>query len=253
MQQIFLNQTLDANQSLTLADDYFQHLIKVLRLQINDQFWVVDAVQNTFKAQITAINARDFQVSLTAQPRAYSELPVKAIIACALSKKDKVDWITQKATELGAHEIIFFKSQYSIMKWSDTVVSKKLTRLNQIALNAAQQAHRLLVPQVHYFATLEQLIAAKSADFCLVAYEEAAKQNESSNLAAALHTINPQQSIFCLFGPEGGFTVEEIAQLRQNDYNPCGLGPRILRAETAPLYFLSALSYQIELDKDLSK
>ncbi|MBA1434614.1 RsmE family RNA methyltransferase [Bombilactobacillus bombi] len=250
MQQIFVERELTAQTQLTLSGEQYRHLIKVLRLQLHDNFWIVDKKQQTFQAQITMINSSNFQVQLQATTRPLAELPVAVTIICALSKKDKVDWITQKATELGAKQIIFFQSRYSIMKWPPKAVSKKLLRLNQIAVNAAQQAHRLMVPTVTYYSSLKQLLVQESADYQLVAYEEDAKHNENQNLTAVLQQLHSQQSLSCLFGPEGGLAVEEIQQLRQNGYNTCGLGPRILRAETAPLYFLSVVSYQTELDKD---
>lgn len=251
MQQIFVQQRLTPNQDLVLAGTSFRHLIKVLRLQVNDYFWIVDKQQQTFQAQITTINSDNFQVHLQTLHRSNCELPVTSIIACSLSKKDKLDWITQKATELGAQQIVFFRSRYSIMKWAPAIVPKKLAHLQQIALSAAQQSHRLQVPQVKYYATLADLIKSQNADYQLVAYEQMAQEQKKGELADIFQQLQARQSLMCLFGPEGGFAVEEIRQLRQNKYKLCGLGPRILRAETAPLYFLSALSYQTELEKEL--
>lgn len=253
MQQIFIQQRLAHNQALVLRGAHFQHLIKVLHLHVNDHFLIVDANKNTFQAQITNINLDNFQVHLQTLSRANCELPVTSIIGCSLSKKDKLDWITQKATELGVYEILFFRSRYSIMKWTPAIVQKKIDHLQQVALNAAQQSHRLQIPHLTYFSTLSDLIKYKSADYQLVAYEQMAKDHETKQLVNILHQLKAEQSLMCLFGPEGGFAVEEIRQLRQNNYKLCGLGPRILRAETAPLYFLSVVSYQTELEKELTK
>ncbi|NVY95856.1 16S rRNA (uracil(1498)-N(3))-methyltransferase [Lactobacillus sp. DCY120] len=248
MQQIFSALDLQNQTQLTLGEADFQHLIKVLRLGVKDQFWIVDSGHATYQATIKNISQTTFQVNLVPQKRVSSELPLQVTLACALSKKDKLEWITQKATELGVTNLIFFPAHYSIMKWKANVQEKKLARLQQIALNAAQQSKRLLVPQVHYYDQLAK-IAATSYSCQLVAYEEAAKKGEGAQLTTSLTSLKPQQSLIGVFGPEGGFTVEEITQLRQNNYKVCGLGPRILRAETAPLYFLSAVSYQTELSK----
>ncbi len=81
----------------------------------------------------------------------------------------------------------------------------------------------------------------------MVAYEESAKQGETATLVKLLQNVSVNAQILAVFGPEGGFTSEEIAMFEQNQALFCGLGPRILRAETAPLYLLSAISYHWEL------
>ena len=95
--------------------------------------------------------------------------------------------------------------------------------------------------------TQEIIAQFDSYDTVLVAYEESAKQGEKSHLAQVLSTCQPGTRLCVLFGPEGGFAPQEIEQFLQTGAKLCGLGPRILRAETAPLYLLSAVSYQMEL------
>lgn len=95
--------------------------------------------------------------------------------------------------------------------------------------------------------TQEIIAQFDSYDTVLVAYEESAKQGEKSQLAQVLSTCQPGARLCVLFGPEGGFAPQEIEQFLQAGAKLCGLGPRILRAETAPLYLLSAVSYQMEL------
>lgn len=81
----------------------------------------------------------------------------------------------------------------------------------------------------------------------MIAYEESAKQGERSTLAQTLTEMKPGEKLLLVFGPEGGFSPEEVNLFEQNRGVLCGLGPRILRAETAPLYALSTVSYQFEL------
>lgn len=250
MQQVFWSETLNPQtSSLELGNPHYQHLIKVLHYPVGKQFWLVDQSQTTFLATISKILATSFEVTLKPQARQMTELPVQVTLACALSKKDKLELITQKATELGVHQLIFFEARYSIMKWKPAVRIKKMARLQEIAQAAAAQSQRLVIPKIIYLNNVTELLDFP-ADHRLIAYEEAAKQGETAQLVQTLRTLQAQQSIICLFGPEGGFHIEEITQLLHNNYISCGLGPRILRAETAPLYFLSTLSYQIELNKE---
>ena len=84
-------------------------------------------------------------------------------------------------------------------------------------------------------------------DYKLIAFEEEAKRGEKAQLAQVLTAVQSGQSILFVFGPEGGLTIEEVSKLSRAGFIACGLGPRILRTETAPLYALAAVSYQVEL------
>ncbi|AUI71284.1 16S rRNA (uracil(1498)-N(3))-methyltransferase [Companilactobacillus alimentarius] len=246
MEQYFVKKVID--QSKFVIDDLesYKHIVKVLRHKVGDTIYLVDSTQTLFVAKISEIDndASNLTVVVDKDERTTTEMPLGVTIACSLSKKDKVEWITQKATELGAKKIIFFDSKYSIMHWKKNVVEKKLMRLQEIAKNAAQQSKRRLIPDVIYLDKLDKLIEEKEATN-LVAYEESAKQGEISQLAQAIQ--EEPTSIMCTFGPEGGFAFDEVEFLNQNGFLSVGLGPRIMRAETAPMYFLSVLSYKYEL------
>ena len=155
--------------------------------------------------------------------------------------------IVQKATELGADKIVFFESARSISHWAKQKQAKKLARLQKIADGAAEQSHRNRQPQVAYAPDLATALAENPADHRVVAWEESAKQGETSALHQVLTGMTPGQSLVAIFGPEGGLTSQEVEQMQAVGVVPVGLGPRILRTETAPLYFLAAVSYASEL------
>ena len=246
MEQYFVKEKIDSDEFKITDTENYQHIIKVLRHKIGDEIFLVDKTQSLFMATIKEIDSdeKTFLVEVKKQTRATPELPLGVAVACSLSKKDKVEWITQKATELGAKRIVFFDSKYAIMHWKKNVVEKKLVRLQEIAKNAAQQSKRRVIPEVIYLNKLTDLINIKAATN-LVAYEESAKQGEISLLAQALNQNS--ESILCTFGPEGGFAPDEVDFLNDHGFLSVGLGPRIMRAETAPMYFLSVLSYKYEL------
>ncbi|PMD71141.1 RsmE family RNA methyltransferase [Companilactobacillus nuruki] len=244
MEQYFVNKVIENNRFVIEDSETFKHVAKVLRHKPGDVIYLVDPEQNLFTATIERITDDKIETSVNKLATPSTELPIDVTIACSLSKKDKIEWITQKSTELGAKKIIFFSSKYSIMTWKKNVIEKKLIRLQEIAKNAAQQSKRRIVPQVVYVNKLTDLVDHK-AQSNLVAYEESAKQGEISLLAQTLNQ-NPN-SILCAFGPEGGFAPDEINFLNKSDFLSVGLGPRIMRAETAPMYFLSVLSYKYEL------
>lgn len=120
----------------------------------------------------------------------------------------------------------------------------------KITQEAAEQSQRNVLPDVTLLASIQELLATFSQfDHILIAYEESAKQDETATLARLLQKIQPNSRVLAIFGPEGGFSKQEIESFTQKQALLCGLGSRILRAETAPLYLLSAISYHVELLK----
>src|SRR5690606_14545979 len=145
-------------------------------------------------------------------------------------------------------EFIPFMATRSVVKWESRKETKRLERWNKIAKEAAEQAHRKFLPVVHSPHTLNELIQySEQFDWKIVAYEEAAKEGEKSNFVKILQSAKPKDKIIIVFGPEGGITVPEKDQLISHGFEICGLGPRILRTETAPLYAVAALSYHLVL------
>lgn len=244
MQHYFVNELLAVDQPVTLGKDESHHLSKVLRAKVGDQVELVSSNQELFLAQITAVDK--LVVCLpTVNLEHNVELPVDVTIVSGLSKANKPELIVQKATELGVREVIFTPMARSIVKWDQKAV-KKIERLNQVAKSAAEQSHRNQVPQVKYVSSIKEL--SLDYDAKIVAYEEVAKQNEAANLVKAVNQCHNGQSIIGIFGPEGGIADEEVTYLQANGYQLAGLGPRIMRAETAPLYFLAAISTLVELN-----
>ncbi|WP_407882378.1 RsmE family RNA methyltransferase [Furfurilactobacillus curtus] len=247
MQRYFLPVDFGRDKKFALDDATYHHFVQVLRAQIGQAAEFVTPTQQLFLAQLSSLDLEHHRAIMTIERQLEQtvELPIHVRLVCGLPKGDKADFITQKATELGASEIVFVKTTWSIADWRNKV-AKKRQRLQTIALNAAQQAHRLMVPEVHYLDQLSQ-IDELPTDIGLVAWEESAKAGEQTHLAQVLTTIAEEQTLTVVFGPEGGLTPDEVTALQAVNYHPVGLGPRILRTETAPLYLLSAVSFATEM------
>lgn len=245
MQHYFVSDVLRVGKVVSLPDNVSHHLSRVLRTQVGDSFELVDQNQQVFQAAISQIDGRVVTATITAALDRNVELPVETTIVSGLSKANKPELIVQKSTELGVNRVIFLPMNRSIVKW-DQKAAKKLTRLNEVALSAAEQSHRNQVPKVDYLSGLTALNQL-SFDTKIVAYEESAKIGEEANLVKAVRATKPGQSIVAVFGPEGGIDEGEVNLLVNNGYRLAGLGPRIMRTETAPLYFLSAVSVLTEL------
>ncbi|MFD0897627.1 16S rRNA (uracil(1498)-N(3))-methyltransferase [Loigolactobacillus binensis] len=246
MQRYFIDQTAAAGEQVEITGTSAHHIQRVMRAQVADQIEVVTAAHQAYYGTIENLTPTKVAVRLGTTLLTNTELPSQVVIACSIAKKDKADWIVQKGTELGASGFIFFASQYGIAKWEPQRQDKKLVRLRKIALEAARQAHRNLIPSVTIISGLAALTKVVK-DYGIVAYEESAKQGETAALVATAQQVQAQQKLVAVFGPEGGLAPAEVAQLQAANFVAVGLGPRILRAETAPLYLLSALSTLWEL------
>ncbi|MGL4522223.1 MAG: RsmE family RNA methyltransferase, partial [Bacilli bacterium] len=174
--------------------------------------------------------------------------PVSVSIVHGLSKGDKWELVLQKGTELGGVQFIPYKAKRSVVKWDDKKGQSKVQRWEKIVKEASEQSHRVSIPTVCSPVTLKELLAQTSTyDIKLIAYEESAKSGEHTQLYQSLSKAQPGARIVAIFGPEGGLCETEVTELVANGWLRCGLGPRILRTETAPLYFLSAVSYHFEM------
>lgn len=246
MQRYFVEQPFDASGQAVITGDDLKHIANVMRMTVDDQIIAVSKC-DAYVATITAITTDGVAVQRVGEPLRSNEMPIHVTIACGLAKGDKHELIVQKGTELGVSAIIQLKAERSVVKWDEKKGQKKIDRLRKIAKSAAEQCHRTVIPEVVNPLTLKELIGSSSAyDVLLFADEEDAKSTEPHRIADRVKNIHCGQQVLVVFGPEGGLSRNEAEQLLAAGFLPVSLGPRILRTETAPLYVLSALSYEFE-------
>ncbi|WP_210366958.1 16S rRNA (uracil(1498)-N(3))-methyltransferase [Bacillus sp. REN3] len=247
MQRYFVEGRL-ADDQFRISGDDRHHIARVMRMKAGDEIICVTPENRSAICQIEEITDETVVANVVKWEERTSELPVLVVVASGLPKGDKLEWIIQKGTELGAYEFIPFTATRSVVKWDGKKAVKKIERLQKIAKEAAEQSHRRKIPDVSNLVSIKELIKKGSKyDHKLIAYEEEAREGETSVLSSTLAETKPGETILIVFGPEGGLTSQEVALLKENSFKPCGLGPRILRTETAPLYALSAVSYHFEL------
>lgn len=253
MQHYFLPATWQPSETFTLDSATYKHFVQVLRAEVGTSAEFVTPTQQLLVAHVVDVDkdAKVAHMQVDETIRKSVELPVHARIVCGVPKGDKAELIVQKATELGVHEVVFVKTQWAVADWQKKA-SKKITRLQDIALNAAQQSHRLQIPTISYVSSLRDVAQLPTAAG-IVAWEESAKQGEQHQLATTFTGLSAGETVTAVFGPEGGLTPAEVTILTDAGYVAAGLGPRILRTETAPLYFLGALSYALELQSSFGE
>ena len=221
---------------LSLSGENAQHA-KVLRLKNNEQVLVCDGAGREALCRVT--DGNEWLLSREEIRESDTEAAVQVRVYLAFPKADKLEHVIQKATELGAYEIIAFPSARCVSKPDEKSLKKKLERWQKIAASAAEQSGRGRIPQVRvlpvYAAALEE--AAKS-DKALLFYE-----NEHAVTLKMALSESPYRTVSLLTGPEGGLEEREVEQARNAGLQVCTLGKRILRCETAPLCALSAVMY----------
>jgi 16S rRNA (uracil1498-N3)-methyltransferase len=247
MQRYFVSGSAEEGQFAITGDDY-HHIARVMRMKEGDEIICVTPRGESALCRIEEITSEKALAVVVKWNEGSPELPISITIASGLPKGDKLEWIIQKGTELGASEFVPFTASRSVVKWDQKKGSKKVERWQKIAKEAAEQSHRNQIPKIHEPVSLKKLVQdAGRYDCCLIAYEEEARQGEASLLAGSFNRMVPGESLLVVFGPEGGLTEQEVLILQEAGFAPCGLGPRILRTESAPLYVLAAASYHFEL------
>ena len=223
---------------LVLTGENAQHA-KVLRLKNGEQVLVCDGQGGECLCTVSDVSPG--QISLVVQQRrdCESEARVRVSVYMSYPKADKLEHVIQKATELGAYEIVAFPSARCISRPDEKSLAKKIERWQKIAASAAEQSGRGVIPQVltlpSYAAALQR---AAQADKALLFYEN----ERATTLRMALES-GPYETVSLLTGPEGGLEEKEVKQAMEAGLQVCTLGMRILRCETAPLCALCAVMY----------
>ena len=234
MVRFFVEPTELTGDTVVLTGDNANHA-KVLRLKAGEEVLVCDGQGQECLCRVTSENC----LLIFQRRQAQTEPAVSVCIYVAFPKADKLEHVIQKATELGACEIVAFPSARCVFKPDEKSIGKKLERWQKIALSAAQQSGRGRIPRVSVVASYAAAIQlAAKADKAIMLYEN----EQATTLKMALEQGN-YASVSLISGPEGGFEEKEVDQAQQAGICVCTLGRRILRCETAPLCALSAVMY----------
>ena len=233
MQRYFAR--LDKNQVI-LDDGDVHHLLHVMRAKVGDEIETV-CDGRLYSSIVKSISPLRIEVNY--EIPSDSELPCKVTLFFALAKGDKIDFVVQKATELGVSKIILLKTERSIVKYEQKDVEKKLERFRKIAKEASEQSHRLYVPEIVGVVDINKIPDDLLCDINLLAYEKVAGSTKD------FPSLNKDKSVSVMIGPEGGFSEEEVKAL-QSKFQLVSLGKRILRTETAAVYALSVLGFLLE-------
>jgi len=240
MQRYFIEKQINENELFTIENNDFHHIKNVMRSKKGDSIIVcnngVCYYTELMELSDKSVLCKPYEL-ISSQKKDF-----KVTIAQALIRRERFEYMLQKSTELGVDEITPITTINSIVKVNPNKLDSKVARWNTIVKEASEQSHRSSLALVNNVLSLKEL-KFNDYDIVLVAYEKEVNSNElkktlSSKLANLLVVI----------GPEGGFDQKEIEFLSKfSNVRFVGLGPRILRSETASSYILSTISYEYEM------
>lgn len=225
-------------ETVTLTGENAAHA-KVLRLKQGEEVLVCDGQGIECVCSVAGFEGSTVLLTVQEKRASYTEAAVKVSIYMALPKADKLEHVIQKATELGAYEIITFPTARCVSRPDDKSLNKKLDRWQKIAASAAEQSGRGRIPEVIVLPSYKMALErAAKADKPILFYE-----NEHATTLRQALSASAYKTVSLISGPEGGFEEKEIEQAKTAGLQICTLGSRILRCETAPLCGLSAVMY----------
>jgi 16S rRNA (uracil1498-N3)-methyltransferase len=235
------------SRALTLTGSEAHHARNALRMQAGDKLVLFNGKGCEITAEIIDFTDNEIQLRKLHQAET-APLRCRIVLGQAIPKGKNMELIVQKAVEIGAAEIAPIISDRTIVQLDSESASQKQTKWQQIAIEAAKQCGQNWLPRVHTPRKLEEFFSASEQGFDLRLI--GSLQPDAQHLKKILETYSTEhgerpRSVLMLVGPEGDFTPAELTLARRHGCQPITLGPIILRVETAAIYCLSVLSYEL--------
>lgn len=245
MYQFFVQQNQIQDKIIRITGPDVNHIKNVLRMKPGKEIAVSNGVDGReYRCGILEIQDEQIVCELRFIKEEGVELSSKIYLFQGLPKSDKMEFIIQKAVELGVFEIIPVASKRTVVKLDEKKEKNKRNRWQGIAEAAAKQSKRRIIPQVKGVMSFETAVGyASKMDIKIIPYELAEGMEDTK---AIIGSLRDNQSVAVFIGPEGGFDEKEIQAAVQNGLQPITLGKRILRTETAGLTVLAWIMYQLE-------
>lgn len=233
--RIYTQQTLQLNTQIELEEQASIHLARVLRMEAGETIELFNGEANSFLARILPSGKKKLLIAVEQILHTTANSPLKTEIAISVSKGDKMEWIIQKATELGVHIISPIISARTDVRMDEKRWQKKCEYWQQVSISACEQSQRNQLVTINSVQNINLWLSHNSAEQKIIFHP--------SQTQRFVDLARPQSLAMC-FGPEGGFSEEEILYAQQQGFVCASMGPRILRAETAPIAALAIAQAQ---------
>lgn len=246
MHHFFVKEEQIQGHDIIITGSDVNHIKNVLRMKAGEEIAVSNGKdRKEYRCHIEEFRENDILCKLRFVKEDNVELPSKVYLFQGLPKSDKMEFIIQKAVELGVFQIIPVASGRAVVKLDAKKEKSKLQRWNAVAEAAAKQSRRMVIPEVTHVRDFKE--AVRYAGGCgvkLIPYELADGMDKTKEIFG---NLKPEEDIAVFIGPEGGFEESEVAFARETGFVPVTLGKRILRTETAGLTVLAWIMYQLEM------
>lgn len=245
MYQFFVEPSQIQGTRIVITGNDVNHIKNVLRMKKGEEIAVSNGVDGKeYRCGIEELSETEIICSLRFIRLAALELPSRVYLFQSLPKADKMEFIIQKAVELGAYAVIPVATARTVVKLDEKKEKARLLRWQKIAEAAAKQSKRGLIPEIKPVMNMKEALAcSRCCNIRLIPYELAEGMERTRNI---MEGLKPGEDIAVFIGPEGGFEESEIALARADGVIPITLGRRILRTETAGMTVLSWIMYQLE-------
>ena len=245
MPRFFVTADQIENGIVTIVGDDAHHLSRSLRAAVGDTVTVCDMAQCEYECELTEFLPDCVKARVLSAHPTETDPPVRIVLYQALPKGDKLDSVIQKAVECGVAKIVPFESERCVARAKKESEERKTERRTRIAHEAAKQCGRGVLPTVHETVSFDEMLRmAGAADRTLFCYE-----GEGTTPIGVLlsHDTDAMGELALVIGSEGGFSLAEAERARDAGFLMTGLGRRILRTETAPIFALACISCLLEL------
>lgn len=245
MYRFYISKEQIAEDKITITGSDVNHICNVLRMEPGDWIAACNGQGKDYISRIFSMDREKVVLQVEKMQETGTELQTKITLFQGVPKKDKMEFIIQKAVELGVYEIVPVFTKRCVVKPADEKkAEKKLERWQAIAEAAAKQCDRGIIPAVHASVSLKEAFdMAKSLEYNMIPYE---LQDGISQSRGVVADACRQPSVGIFIGPEGGFEAEEIETAVMNGIKPVTLGKRILRTETAGMALLAIMMFQMQ-------
>lgn len=244
MHHFFVSPDKVNEQDIIINGPDVNHIKNVLRMKTGEEILISDGQGQDYLCVISSMDEEKVIASITDKNYSGTELKTRIWLFQALPKNDKMEFIIQKAVELGAYAIVPVKTSRCVVKLDEKKTQTKLKRWNAISESAAKQSRRSIIPEVlKPMDFADALLYADRFDMNIIPYEN---YKDMEQTVKTLENIEEMKDIGIFIGPEGGFAEDEIEKAMALSVHPISLGRRILRTETAGMSILSVLMFRLE-------
>lgn len=233
----FIDAPLAIGLEMLMPEQSSNHIVRVLRLHIGDTFHAFNGDGNDYVAEIISIDKKGAKICIVSYIEVRNESPLRIHLYQSIARGDKMDWILQKATELGVSAFTPIVSDRTEVKLDSERSDKKISHWQGVIRSACEQSGRACIPYIHSPIAINQLsIYLKTT--------QAFYLEPNAKLSIKEIPLQSEQELYLAIGPEGGFSERDTRLLEAASFQGLKIGPRILRTETAGLAVIAALQSQ---------